>query len=140
MPTAGVTMPNPNETAIRDFLTQKIELWNAAKADELEALYREIAPNGLIFEFVGAPKINDGYKALRKMCNDWGGHIAIELVEVLINGNEVACYVKNHRLAQPGSFVPSIEPYTFESGHLLERYFHNSPTAEAFVAEVNGQD
>lgn len=130
-------MSKLNEQTIRDFLTKKIELWNDAKADELEALYREIAPNGITFEFVGAPKINDGYKALRKMCTDWGGHIAIELVEVLINGNEVACYVKNLRLAEPGSFVPSIETYTFENGQLLERYFHNSPTAEAFVADVN---
>ena len=132
-------MSKLNENTIRDFLTKKVELWNDAKADELEALYRKIAPEGVTFEFVGAPKINDGYKALRKMCVDWGGHIAIELVEVLINGNEVACYVKNHRLAQPGDFVPSIETYSFENGQLLERYFHNSPTAEAFVAEVNSQ-
>ncbi|MAT50164.1 MAG: hypothetical protein CMK32_03145 [Porticoccaceae bacterium] len=133
-------MAQLDEQTIRNFLTKKIELWNDAKADELEALYREIAPQGLVFEFVGAPAINDGYKALRKMCTDWGGHIAIELVEVLVNGNEVACYVKNHRLAEPGSFVPSIETYTFADGKLVERYFHNSPTAEAFVAEVNRLD
>ncbi|MFA7553496.1 MAG: hypothetical protein WCY88_04530 [Spongiibacteraceae bacterium] len=132
-------MSNLDEATIRAFLTKKVELWNEAKTDELEDLYRKIAPEGIVFEFVGAPKINDSYKALRKMCADWGGHIAIELVDVLINGNEVACYVKNNRLAQPGSFVPSIETYTFEGGRLLERYFHNSPTAEAFVAEVNSQ-
>lgn len=121
---------------IQDFLTKKVELWNAAKADELAELYRQIAPNGVTFEFVGSPPINDGMKALKKMCSDWGGHIDIELAQVLINGNEVACFVKNHRRAT-GDFEPSIEVYIFDDGKLVERYFHNSTAADAFVAQVN---
>lgn len=73
------------------------------------------------------------------MCREWGQHIAIELCQVLINGNEVACYVKNHRRAT-GDFEASIEIYIFDQGKLLERYFHSSKAADAFVEQMNAAD
>jgi hypothetical protein len=116
-------MSHPDSSAIRQFLDQKIVLWNQGKEAELEALYRGMAPKSLTFEFVGSPVI-DGWEALKGMWRDYGESIEMELVDVLINGSEVACYVKNHVRDQPGVFVPSIEVYVFEDGTLHERYFH----------------
>lgn len=112
-----------DDKKITEFIERKIQLWNEGKKEELDAHYRTMAPKQLTFEFVGAPTI-DGWKALDDMWNQLGSNVEIELVELLINGNEVACYVKNHRRDQPGTYKATIEIYVFNEGTVHERYFY----------------
>ena len=51
----------------------------------------------------------------------------MEIVVTLINGNEAACYIKNHHRDKPGSFTPTIETYVLGDGTLHERYFFPVP-------------
>ncbi|MFA7555588.1 MAG: hypothetical protein WCY88_15200 [Spongiibacteraceae bacterium] len=108
---------------IKKFFEEKILLWNEGKKEELAALYLTMAPAQLTFEYVGGPVI-DGWKALDDMWEQFGTNIEVELIDFLINGNEVACYIKNHRRDQPGTYTTTIEIYTFNEGAIHERYFY----------------
>lgn len=119
-------MPQIDAQTIREFLDQKIKLWNEGKEAELEQLYRDMAPV-LTFEFVGSPII-DGWDALKGMWRDYGKTIQMEIADLFINGNEVACYVKNHRRDKPGHYTTTVEVYVFGDGTLHERYFYKPET------------
>ena len=116
-------MPPLDHKTITQFIEQKIQLWNEGKREELATLYLTMAPSQLTFEYVGSPVI-DGWKALDDMWEQFGTNIEIELVDILINGNEVACYLKNHRRDQPGTYTTTIEIYVFNEGTVHERYFY----------------
>ncbi|HLS98378.1 MAG: hypothetical protein WDA10_06885 [Porticoccaceae bacterium] len=119
-------MARPDNNAIRAFIDEKIQLWNSGKRPELAALYRAFAPNAMTFEYVGGPVL-DGYVALEDMWERFGNEIEMEVVDTLINGDEVACYIKNHRRSQPGFFTTTIEVYQIGDGTLHERYFYPVP-------------
>ena len=119
-------MPRPDNNAIRAFIDEKIQLWNSGKRPELAALYRAFAPNAMTFEYVGGPVL-DGYVALEDMWERFGNEVEIEVVATLIKGDEVACYIKNHRRSQPGFFTTTIEVYQIGDGTLHERYFYPVP-------------
>lgn len=117
-------MAVPTETEIMAFLTEQLALWNAGEREAMTALYRRHAPDGLVIEYVGHP-IGDGWAAYNHMWDNHGGKVTAEAQEILVNGNEGACFVRNTRVAT-GRFNPSIETYRFGDGTLQVRYFHRS--------------
>jgi hypothetical protein len=115
-------MAIPGENEIKLFLTQQIEFWNARKREEMTDLYRKYAADQLVIEYVGQP-IGDGWKTYDHMWDTYSGSVRTDVIEVLINGNEAACYYNNVRLAT-GLGNPSIETYRFDDRRLHIRYFH----------------
>lgn len=106
------------------FVRKQLELWNALDRAGMTAMYRQHAPNGLIIEYVGHP-IGDGWDTFNHMWDNYGtGEIRTEIKEIIANGNEVACYFHNVRIAS-GKYNPSIEIYKMQKGVLHIRYFHN---------------
>jgi hypothetical protein len=85
-------------------------------------LYRKYAGDQLVIEYVGQP-IGDGWKTYEHMWDTYNGSVRTDVIEVLINGNEAACYYNNVRLAT-GLGNPSIEIYRFDDRRLHIRYFH----------------
>ena len=51
------------------------------------------------------------------MWDAYAGRVRSEVVEVLVNGNEGACFLRNLR-TESGVANPSIEIYRFEEGRL----------------------
>ena len=116
-----------SEADIESFLHKQLEFWNAGKYAEMKALYTKYSPNGLIIEYVGSP-IGDGWATFQHMWDNYNGKVRTDIVEILVNGDEGACYFHNVRVAT-GAFNPSIEIYKFAAGRLHIRYFHRSAAA-----------
>jgi hypothetical protein len=117
-------MTTPDAQAIEDFLRQQYGLWNEGKMEELKAVFRDIAPGELSIQYVGQDP-QDGWQALDEMWELYGGKCTIDIVEILVNGNEAATYVLNNLSTDNGvQAEPSIETYRFEQGNLWIRYFH----------------
>jgi len=119
-------MNHPDPSAISAFLLEQYALWNASKPAELVALFRNMAPNGMTIEYVGTPVKEDGWKALNDIWDQHGGHVTIEVVQILVNGNEAAVHALNHHRSEGGRVTarPSIEIYRFAEGTLQIRYFY----------------
>ncbi len=109
---------------IEAFLTQQILYWNTNRRAEMKALYEKYSPNGLVIEFVGSP-IGDGWKTFDHMWDTYAGTVRTDIKEIMVNGEEGACYLHNVRVAT-GLVNPSIEIYNFAGGRLHIRYFHRS--------------
>jgi hypothetical protein len=120
-------MTIPSQGEIYDFLKQQVALWNAGEREAMTALYRQYAPDGLVIEYVGEP-IGDGWQTFEHMWDAYSGKVRSEVIEMLVNGNEGACFLRNLRPAS-GVANPSIEIYRFEEGRLHIRYFHRTDTA-----------
>jgi hypothetical protein len=123
-------MSVPSPEAIREFLQTQVASWNADEKERMFDAYRRVANNGLKVEYVGGPVL-DGWPALEDMWTKYQGagkpKITIEIVEILVNGNEGACYLRNHVATPNGPVIsPSIETYLFGDGTLHARYFHNA--------------
>jgi hypothetical protein len=118
-------MNQPSAAAISAFLVEQYALWNQGKRAELIALFRELAPKGLTIEYVGTP-VQDGWKAMDDIWDQHGGHVTIEVVQILVNGNEAAVHALNHHVEKDGRINtrPSIEIYRFAEGTLQIRYFY----------------
>lgn len=110
------------EDDIRAFMLKQFELWNARDKEEMFALYKRAAPNGYTIEIVGHP-IMEGWQMLNDLWEKDNKILDVEPVEVLANGNEGACYCRNHH-TDTGVTVSSIEIYRFDEGSLHVRYFH----------------
>jgi hypothetical protein len=121
-------MKEPDAAAISAFLIEQYALWNEGKRAELIASFRKLAPDGFTVEYVGTPA-QDGWKALDDIWDQHGGRVTIEVVQILINGNEAAVHALNHHTETAGGRTtrPSIEIYRFAAGKLQVRYFY--PTA-----------
>ena len=115
-------MKAPSVETIRSFLVQQMEYWNAGNREAFTDLYRSVAPKGLIIEYVGQP-IGDGWQTFNHMWDTYNGLVKAEIGEILVNGNEGACYIRNVFVAD-GTVDPSIEIYRFEDDTLHVRYFH----------------
>jgi hypothetical protein len=115
----------PNAAAISAFLLKQYQLWNEGKRAELIALFRGFAPNGFTIEYVGTP-VQEGWQAMDRIWDQHGGHVTIEVVQILVNGNEAAVHALNHHVEQDGrtDTRPSIEIYRFADGVLQVRYFY----------------
>ena len=122
--TMSTTMSNPSEAEIRAFITGQVAFWNAGERDSMTALYERHAPSGLVIEYVGQP-LGDGWATYNHMWDTYAGQVVVEVLEILVNGNEAACSIRNVRTAT-GLYNPSIETYRFEDGMLHIRYFHAS--------------
>jgi|SRR5277367_1930506 len=121
-------MKEPDAAAISAFLTEQYALWNDGKRAELIALFRKLAPHEFTIEYVGTP-MQDGWKAMDEIWDQHGGRVTIEVVQILVNGNEAAVHALNHHVKGAGGRTtrPSIEIYRFSAGTLQVRYFY--PTA-----------
>lgn len=119
-------MSTPDAQAIRDFLLLQINCWNDGDKEGMMEAYRAIAPKSLKIEYVGGPVL-DGWQALEDMWSKYNGITTIDPAEMLINGSEAACYMRNQAKTAEGTVVsPSIETYHFGDGTLHARYFHNA--------------
>jgi hypothetical protein len=114
-----------DSAAISAFLREQYALWNQGKRAELMALFGKLAPQGMTVEFVGTP-VQDGFKAMDAIWEQHGGHVTIEVVQILVNGDEAAVHALNHHAEKDGrvNTRPSIEIYRFAEGTLQIRYFY----------------
>jgi hypothetical protein len=108
---------------IRAFLHHQVELWNAGKKDAMFAQYHQIVPGKLSIEYVGIPPL-EGWAALEDMWQRFAGKVRIDVKEVMVTGNEAACYHHNTTIDSGAPPRPSIELYRFDGDDLSIRYFH----------------
>lgn len=119
-------MKEYSQQDIQKWLENNFLFWNNRDREAFTQLYRDASPNGLIIEYVGQPEVEDGWAAFNYMWDNYNGNITAEPQQILVNGNEGACYVHNISKADNDERQPSIETYKFEQGKLLIRYFHKS--------------
>jgi hypothetical protein len=115
-------MTTPDRAAIKQFIDQMLELWNAGDREGFMELYRRSAPGGLRLEFpVGAPAV--GWEGLEAMCDEHLGKTKVNNLKLIINGSEAAAVMSN--VHEDGSIDESIESYRFDpDGSLFVRWFH----------------
>ena len=119
----GSTLSPPQ---LEDFVRKQYALWNEGQFADLLALFRSVAPQGLVLEYVGRSVLSNGWKALEDMCATFGASMKIELVELIVNGDEAAVFALNKQTRRDGSVkvTPSIDLYRAKDGKLECRYFH----------------
>jgi hypothetical protein len=116
------TREDISAATIRRFLHAQVACWNAGDKAGFLAAYREVAPGGLVIEYVGRPA-TDGWAVLDAMWERQNAAIEIEEAALIVNGFEAACHNRN-RLRSGTGIIDTIELYRFEQdGRLLVRYF-----------------
>ncbi|NHN38224.1 nuclear transport factor 2 family protein [Pseudomaricurvus alcaniphilus] len=111
---------------ITAFIHQQVACWNAGDKDGFFQSYRAIATGNLTIEYVGKHS-GDGWPILKGMWEQNQPKIDIEEVEMILNGNEVACHNRN-KLKGSDLAIETIEIYRFEdNGDLHIRYFIRQP-------------
>ncbi len=113
---------------IRHFLHAQVEHWNAVRKDEMFDLYRRMVPGKLTIEYVGLPVL-EGWKALEDMWKGLAGKVHIDVIEVMVTGQEAACYHHNTTIGAGTPPRPSIELYRWDGDDLVVRYFFTPQTA-----------
>lgn len=108
---------------IRSFLHQQVEMWNAGQKEEMFALYHAMVPGKMSIEYVGIPVL-EGWAALEDMWQRFAGKVHIDVKEVMVTGNEAACYHHNNSIGAGTPPRPSIELYKFDGDDVQIRYFH----------------
>ena len=108
---------------ISSFLHNQVELWNAGKKTDMFTLYHQMVPGKLSIEYVGLPVL-EGWTALEDMWQRFNGKVRIDVKEVMVTGNEAACFHHNQSVGVDSPPRPSIELYRFEGDNLQIRYFH----------------
>lgn len=111
-----------NSEDIRSFLHQQVACWNIGKKDEMFALYHQMVPGKLSIEYIGLPAL-EGWTALEDMWQRINGKVKIDVKEVMVTGNEAACYHHNLSVGIDTPARPSIELYKFDGDDLQIRYF-----------------
>lgn len=100
--------------------------WNAGDLEGVLAAFSALGPRGFSVEYVGNAPL-EGQVALEEMWSQYGGSCTVDLVELLVNGNEAAVMVRNNVQTPEGIVtMPSIETYKVTDGTLAVRYFHRS--------------
>lgn len=112
---------NPDE--IRSFLHRQVEFWNAGKKNEMFALYHQMVPGKMTIEYIGLPVL-EGWSALEDMWQRFSSKVHINVKEVMVTGNEAACYHHNKTIGSDMPARPSIELYRFNGDDVQIRYFH----------------
>ncbi|WP_077033428.1 hypothetical protein [Pelomonas sp. KK5] len=110
---------------IRKFLHDSVESWNAGRKEEMFAVYRAMVPGRMTIEYIGIPPL-EGWAALEDMWQRFAGKVRIEPKEVMVTGNEAACYHLNTTLGAGTPPRPSIELYRFDGDDVAIRYFHQA--------------
>jgi hypothetical protein len=110
---------------IHAFLLRQVEFWNTGKKTEMFLLYHQIVPGKLTIEYVGLPVL-EGWTALEDIWQRYAGKVRIDIHEVLVTGQEAACYLHNTTLGTGTAARPSIELYRFDGDDLHIRYFHTA--------------
>ncbi len=119
---------NRTPAEIRHFLHEQVEHWNAVRKDEMFDLYRRMVPGKLTIEYVGLPVL-EGWKALEDMWKGLAGKVHIDVIEVMVTGQEAACYHHNTTIGAGTPARPSIELYRWDGDDLAVRYFFTPQTA-----------
>lgn len=110
---------------IRSFLHSQVELWNSGRKQEMFDLYHRMVPGRMTIEYVGLPVL-EGWAALEDMWKRFAGKVRIDVKEVLVTGNEAACYHHNTTIGEGTPPRPSIELYRFDGDDVQIRYFHTA--------------
>lgn len=115
----------PDEAAIRRFLFNQVDHWNAARKPEFLAAYRAIAPAGVTIEYVGKKTFEGeaAWGALNQMWDAYAAEVRQQLTECIVNGGEAACVYRNLRPAA-ATLGAGVEIYAFGGGKLHVRIFH----------------
>lgn len=114
-----------DETAIRQFVFNQAELWNAGERDAFFALYRSASPAGLTLEYVGKQTLcgEAAWAGMDHMWTTYREQVRLQLVECIVNGTEAAGYYRN-RWHAAQKLSSGIEVYSFRDGALHVRIFH----------------
>jgi hypothetical protein len=100
--------------------------WNAGNLEAVLAAFSALGPQGYKIEYVGNAPL-DGKPALEEMWSQYGCSCTVDIVELLVNGNEAAVMVHNNVQTPEGIVtMPSIETYKVSDGSLIVRYYHSS--------------
>ena len=103
------------------------ERWNEGDIEGVHAAFKALGPDGYTVEYVGEAPL-DGTAAVDDMWNGYGGTCTVDIVHLLVNGDEAAVLVHNNVKSPEGvTTLPSIETYRVEDGRLYVRYFHQTP-------------
>lgn len=108
---------------IRQFLHRQVEFWNAGRKQEMFDAFHGIVPGKLSIEYVGIPPL-EGWAALEDMWQRFAGKVHIDVQQVMVTGQEAACYHHNTTVGEGSPVRPSIELYKFDGDDLQIRYFH----------------
>ncbi len=108
---------------IRTFLHDTVVHWNASRKDEMFAAYHLAVPGKLSIEYIGIPPL-EGWAALEDMWQRFAGKVHIDVQQVMVTGQEAACYHHNTTVGEGSPVRPSIELYKFDGDDLQIRYFH----------------
>lgn len=101
--------------------------WNAKNPGGVLAAFEALGPGGFTVEYVGSEPI-EGTAAVQEMWETYGPICTIELVHLLVNGNEAAAMVQNIIAGETDqTILPSIETYHAEGDILRVKYFHKDP-------------
>jgi hypothetical protein len=113
------------EQALRDFVFQQIELWNAGRKADFMALYRDTAPTGLTLEYVAKQTLtgNAAWAGLEQMWETYQARVKLQLFECIVNGTDAACYFRNLWSGEQ-TLSSGIEVYSLREGALHARLFH----------------
>src|SRR5690606_7966607 len=99
----------------------QLEAWNARDKVAFFGCYRDIAPQGLVIDYVGQPQ-RDPWEILETMWTQQNDKIEVLVKKKIVNGTEAACFHLNKfRDAEGG--IDTIETYAFDNGRLHVRYF-----------------
>jgi len=118
-------MVNRDPEHIRSFLHDQVEHWNAGRKQQMFDLYHQMVPGRMTIEYVGIPPL-EGWAALEDMWQRFAGKVHIDVQQVMVTGNEAACYHHNTTIDAGTPPRPSIELYRFEGDDLQIRYFHQA--------------
>lgn len=124
---SNTTSPPPTdaEQALRDFVFQQVELWNAGRKADFLALYRHVASAGLTLEYVAKQTLtgNAAWAGLEHMWETYNAQVKLQLFECIVNGTEAACYFRNLRSCEH-PLSSGIELYSLHGSALHARFFH----------------
>ena len=117
--------PTDAEQALRDFVFQQIELWNAGRKADFLALYRHVAPAGLSLEYVAKQTLSGdaAWAGLEHMWETYNAKVKLQLFECIVNGSDAACYFRN-RWPGEQAISSGIELYNLHERALHARFFH----------------
>jgi hypothetical protein len=117
--------PTHEEQALRDFVFQQIELWNAGRKADFLALYRDTAPAGLTLEYVAKQTLTDhaAWAGLEHMWETYNAKVKLQLFECIVNGSDAACYFRNLWSGEQ-TLSSGIEIYSLHERALHARFFH----------------
>lgn len=117
--------PTHAEQALRHFVFQQIDLWNAGRKADFMALYRDTAPAGLTLEYVAKQTLTGdaAWAGMEHMWDTYHAKVKLQLFECIVNGNDAACYFRNLWSGEQ-SLSSGIEVYTLHEGALHARLFH----------------